>query len=86
MEGILRTFIRPINAVREKAMPKPRENDGLVEEIEAIKAQLRNVQNRFDLYTDFDMTDSCIYEMEALEARYRYLIKRAKEEKRIGLR
>ena len=80
MEGILRTFIRPINAVREKAMPKPRENDGLVEEIEAIKAQLRNVQNRFDLYTDFDMTDSCIYEMEALEARYRYLIKRAKEE------
>lgn len=86
MEGILQTFIRPINAVREKAMPKPKENDNLVEEIEAVKAQLRNVQNRFDLYTDFDMTDSCIYEMEALEARYRYLIKRAKEEKRIGLR
>ncbi len=86
MEGILRTFIRPINAVREKAIPKPKETDSLVEEIEAIKAQLRNVQNRFDLYTDFDMTDSCIYEMEALEARYRYLIKRAKEEKRIGLR
>ncbi len=86
MEGILQTFIRPINAVREKAMPKPKENDDLVEEIEAVKAQLRNVQNRFDLYTDFDMTDSCIYEMEALEARYRYLIKRAKEEKRIGLR
>lgn len=86
MEGILQTFIRPINAVREKAMPKPKEIDDLIEEIEEVKAQLRNAQNRFDLFTDFDMTDACIYEMEALEARYRYLIKRAKEEKRIGLR
>ena len=30
--------------------------------------------------TDFDLTESCIYEMEALEARYRYLIKKAKNQ------
>ncbi len=86
MEGILQTMFRPIYAVREKAMPKPKEPDALIEEIEAVKSALRNAQNRFDLYTDFDLTDSCIYEMEALEARYRHLIKRAKEEKRLGLR
>ena len=27
------------------------------------------------------MTDACIYEMESLEARYRFLIKKAKKEK-----
>lgn len=79
MEGILQTVMRPINAVKEKAVPKSKEDNHLIDEIQEIKAMLKNVQNRFDLFTDFDLTDACIYEMEALEARYRYLIKQAKE-------
>lgn len=77
MEGILQAVLRPISATIVKAVPK--KDDALIEEIESVKAQLKNAQNRFNLFTDFDMTDSCIYEMEALEARYRYLIKQAKE-------
>lgn len=77
MEGILRTVLKPILLIKEKNTPA-KENE-LVKEIEAVKAELRNVQNRFDLCTDFDITDACIYEMEALEARYRYLIKKAKK-------
>ena len=78
MEGILQTFLKPIYATKSKNKSAAVYNDDVIEEINTVKEQLRNVQNRFDLYTDFDLTESCIYEMEALEARYRYLIKKAK--------
>ena len=78
MEGILQTVLKPIRIVREKAAVPPKNE--LNEEIKSLQEQLRNVHNRFNLYTDFDMTDSCIYEMEALEARYRFLIKKAKRD------
>ena len=79
MEGILHTVLKPIRLIKEKS--EPIRKDPLTEEIEAVQSALRNVQNRFDLSTDFDSTDACIYEMEALEARYRYLIKKAKRER-----
>lgn len=80
MEGILQTFLKPIYATKTKSKSTVVKNDDVIAEINAVKEQLRNVQNRFDLYTDFDLTESCIYEMEALEARYRYLIKQAKNQ------
>lgn len=82
MEGILQTFLKPIYAAKIKPKSKSAmaKNDDVIGEINTVKEQLRNVQNRFDLYTDFDLTESCIYEMEALEARYRYLIKKAKNQ------
>lgn len=80
MEGILQTFLKPIYATKTKSKSTVVKNDDVIAEINAVKEQLRNVQNRFDLYTDFDLTESCIYEMEALEARYRYLIKQAKSQ------
>lgn len=78
MEGILQAVLKPIRIVKEKTATPPKNE--LTEEIKALQEQLRNVHNRFNLYTDFDMTDSCIYEMEALEARYRFLIKKAKKQ------
>ena len=77
MEGILQTVLKPIRIVKEKTAVPPKNE--LNEEIKSLREQLRNVHNRFNLYTDFDMTDACIYEMEALEARYRFLIKKAKK-------
>ncbi len=78
MEGILQTVLKPIRIVKEKTAVPPKNE--LNEEIKSLREQLRNVHNRFNLYTDFDMTDACIYEMEALEARYRFLIKKAKKD------
>ena len=77
MEGILQTVLRPIQLIKEKTALAAK--DPLIEEIETVKEELKSVQNRFDLLTDFDLTDACIYEMEALEARYRFLLKEAKQ-------
>ena len=74
----LRTVLKSLPIVKLKQPEEP-QND-LTAEIKKVKEQIRNVQNRFNLYTDFDMTDACIYELGALEARYRYLIKRARQE------
>lgn len=35
---------------------------------------------RFEMESDSDLIDACIYEMEALRARYRFLLRQAKQE------
>ena len=79
LENKLRSVLKiiPMNKSKQEITSQA----DLTTEIKEIKEKLRNVQNRFNLYTDFDMTDACIYEMESLEARYRFLIKKAKKEK-----
>lgn len=48
-------------------------------EIRATVAELRAVRNWFDIESDCDLMEACIYKLESLEARYRYLLKQAKE-------
>ena len=52
--------------------------DKLLQEIKIIKAQLQNASTHFELESDSDLIESTIYEIEALKARYRYLVKSAK--------
>lgn len=52
--------------------------DKLLQEIKLIKAQLQNASTHFELESDSDLIESTIYEIEALKARYRYLVKSAK--------
>lgn len=48
--------------------------------IRDVCAQLENVNMRFKMERDNDLIESCIYEMESLRARYRYLLKLAKKQ------
>ena len=52
-------------------------------EIEMVKQGLNLVTSRFEFQDDPDLVESCIYEMQALTARYRYLLREAR---RIGLK
>ena len=62
---------------------KPRDNQSAlqeaIQEIETVYQLLENATNRFEMERDPDLIESCIYEMEALSARYRFLIREAKE-------
>ncbi len=53
--------------------------DKILEEIRLVKIQLQNVSVRFELESDSDLVEATIYEMESLKAKYRYLMKLAKE-------
>ena len=52
--------------------------DKVLEEIKLVKIQIQNVCARFEQTSDRDLVESTIYELEALKARYRYLVKSAK--------
>jgi hypothetical protein len=50
----------------------------LLLEIEAVKRGLDAVAGRFEFQSDPDLVEACIYEMQALAARYRYLTREAR--------
>lgn len=55
----------------------------LLDEIREVRARLCCVQQQFDQLSDGDLLEACIYEMEALQAQYRFLLRQAKRQ---GLR
>jgi len=52
---------------------------GLIQDIREVRRQLEAVHACFALETDEDLLDAAIYQREALQARYRYLLRLAKE-------
>ena len=50
-----------------------------VEELAELKNQLENAQLLFNSQTNLDLIDSCIYQIDSLEAKYNYLIKEARK-------
>ncbi|MCT4597604.1 MAG: YaaL family protein [Vallitalea sp.] len=51
----------------------------LLKNIKIAKQALDNAYNNFDVVTDPDLIDSCIYEVKAIQMKYQYLINQAKE-------
>lgn len=78
MEGILNLFfkgnLRAAEKGREETESQKRED--ILEQIKDVKIRLCAVKSCYDLETDFDMISCYISEMEALEKRYDYLLKR----------
>lgn len=53
----------------------------LLEEISVIQREIRSAQSHFDFQTDFELIEADIFHINELEARYGFLIKKAKREK-----
>ncbi|MDQ5983286.1 MAG: hypothetical protein RUMPE_00287 [Eubacteriales bacterium SKADARSKE-1] len=49
------------------------------DEINSVSSQMACVDTWFQMEEDQDLVEACIYQKESLAARYRYLIKKAKE-------
>ena len=67
------------------AQEKQQENRRLLEEYYDTLIQLRQVQAAFQQVTDPDLINACVYEMNALQRRYSYLLQRVKEERLTAL-
>jgi len=61
-----------------KVNKEKNKRDKVLEELKLVKAQLQNVHIRFEQTSDSDLIEAAIYEMQALKARHRYLVKYAK--------
>ena len=51
----------------------------LLNEIEEIKISLETAHSNFDNASDPDLVDSCIYEMNAIQYKYKYLLKQMRK-------
>lgn len=82
MEGILKR-IQAVTLVKERLSRQEKdrvqEKEKLLFDIKKVSAQITRMEACFQMTCDEDLIDSCIYEMESLNARYRYLLRRAKE-------
>lgn len=56
------------------------ENIDLINEIQDISRALERAYERFELQSNNDLVEATIYEIEALKARYRYMLALAKEQ------
>ena len=50
----------------------------MIQELNNVKNELENAENIFNFTTDSDLLDSSIYKLEALNAKYRKLLKEIK--------
>lgn len=55
------------------------DTDPIIFEIKLVLRQLDNLKKRFNYETEYAMIDSCIYEEQALLARYSHLLSVAKQ-------
>lgn len=56
-----------------------REKEFIVESIKKVTENLNQAYNNFNLITDPELIDSCIYELKSMQLKYQYLIQQAKE-------
>ena len=65
---------------------KLQESQRLLGEYYDTLIQLRQVRSAFQQVTDPELINACVYEMNALQQRYSYLLQRVKEERLTALR
>ena len=66
---------------RNNKQMREKENQRLLEEYYDTLLQLRHLRAAFQQLTDHDLITACVYEMNAMQQRYAYLLQRIKEEK-----
>ena len=64
----------------------PDEREQLIRDIREVRRQLEAAYAYFALESDEDLLDSAIYQREALQARYRYLLRLARESSAVAVR
>ena len=55
------------------------ERRSLMEGVAQTRVQLNQAYAQFNLHSDPDLVDACVYEINALQSRYAYLLRRLKE-------
>lgn len=63
-----------------KPIKSPSKQEELMKHIEEINRQMKTTRQNLNLVTDECLIDSYIYELTALNKRYQYYIRRAKQE------
>lgn len=63
---------------RGQAQRQAEERRQLLEGMKQTRDQLNSAYAQFNLYSDPDLVDSCVYEINALQSRYSYFVRQVK--------
>ena len=66
------------DALRKALLKSEQKPDEIHEAIREVCARLDMVNRRFEMESDSDLIEACIYQRESLQAQYRHLMNRAK--------
>lgn len=80
-DSILENKFRIIPGKSMKATAEDNSEVKLLKEIKDVCRQIENAYASFEYEQDEDLVEAAIYELEALKARYRYLLRIAKAQK-----
>lgn len=65
----------------KRAILRPQAEDNpTLDAIRDIYQRMTAIESQFSLQEDHDLIEACIFEMKALRAQYRFLLRRAKDE------
>ena len=64
---------------RTAGQTREEERRQLLEGMRATRAQLNHAYAQFNLYSDPDLVDACVYEINALQSRYSYYVRQVKQ-------
>ncbi len=67
-------------AFRSAVLKPEQSTNEVLTAIREVCLRLENANNRFEMEKDSDLIEACIYEIESLRARYRYLLRMAKKQ------
>lgn len=74
---------KPISFLKQKLEKEKPKDTSILQELNEIEMQISIMNNKFDIVTQPELIDSCIYQLGSLEAQYNYLLAEAR---RKGLR
>ena len=63
---------------RRRAAAREEERRQLVEGMRETRALLNHAYAQFNFYSDPDLVDACVYEINALQSRYSYFVRQVK--------
>lgn len=79
MENVIAGVFDAVLSKKVKANSKADTDTDLLEQIETVSQRLESVASHFENQSDPDLIEASIYETKSLSARYRYLLRQARE-------
>jgi len=64
---------------RKKTARQEEERRQLMEGMKQTRDQLNYAYAQFNIYSDPDLVDACVYEINALQSRYSYYVRQVKQ-------
>lgn len=67
-----------VRSSRRKELERQEERRQLIEGMRETRSQLNCAYAQFNSYSDPDLVDSCVYQINALQSRYSYFLRQMK--------